>query len=113
MRGGTFAGLVLGLVSVLAMPASAQNWPQRTVRFVLPLGPGSGADIADHRRIGDRHRVHDLIGPLPEIAIGRVEQPQIRRRKKAAGMATLLLILCVRTCDQHRAGDDRQRGARQ
>lgn len=46
MRGGTFAGLVLGLVSVLAMPASAQNWPQRTVRFVLPLGPGSGADIA-------------------------------------------------------------------
>lgn len=27
-------------------PASAQSWPQRTVRFILPLGPGSGVDIS-------------------------------------------------------------------
>jgi len=26
-------------------PASAQSWPQRNVRFILPLGPGSGVDI--------------------------------------------------------------------
>jgi tripartite-type tricarboxylate transporter receptor subunit TctC len=25
--------------------ASAQNWPQRVVRFIVPLGPGSGSDI--------------------------------------------------------------------
>ena len=26
-------------------PVAAQTWPQRTVKFILPLGPGSGADI--------------------------------------------------------------------
>ncbi len=26
-------------------PASAQAWPQRPVKFILPLGPGSGVDI--------------------------------------------------------------------
>ena len=49
MRERMLAALALGFM-VLASPAlaqsSAQNWPQRTVRFVLPLGPGSGADIA-------------------------------------------------------------------
>jgi tripartite-type tricarboxylate transporter receptor subunit TctC len=29
----------------LGLPASAQSWPQRTVKFILPLGPGSGLDI--------------------------------------------------------------------
>ena len=28
----------------IASPAEA--WPQRNVRFIVPLGPGSGADIA-------------------------------------------------------------------
>ena len=28
-----------------AQTASAQSWPQRNVRFIVPLGPGSGADI--------------------------------------------------------------------
>ena len=28
-----------------ALPASAQSWPQRTVRFIIPLGAGSGVDI--------------------------------------------------------------------
>jgi tripartite-type tricarboxylate transporter receptor subunit TctC len=31
----------------------AQTWPQRTVRFVVPLGPGSGADIGA-RLLADR-----------------------------------------------------------
>ena len=37
------------LASVLALPASpsfSQSWPQRTVRFVVSLGPGSGADLS-------------------------------------------------------------------
>ncbi len=35
-------------VAAIALPAAdavAQNWPQRIVRLVLPLGPGSGTDI--------------------------------------------------------------------
>jgi tripartite-type tricarboxylate transporter receptor subunit TctC len=40
------AGLVLlaGLLGA-ALPSQAQTWPQRTVKLILPLGPGSGADI--------------------------------------------------------------------
>jgi tripartite-type tricarboxylate transporter receptor subunit TctC len=38
------AGFLLLLVSLL--PTAAQSsWPSRNVRFVVPLGPGSGADI--------------------------------------------------------------------
>jgi tripartite-type tricarboxylate transporter receptor subunit TctC len=33
------------LAASAAHPASAQNWPQRVVRFIVPLGPGSGSDI--------------------------------------------------------------------
>jgi tripartite-type tricarboxylate transporter receptor subunit TctC len=36
-------------VSVLAFAATsahAQSWPQRSVKFILPLGPGSGVDIS-------------------------------------------------------------------
>jgi tripartite-type tricarboxylate transporter receptor subunit TctC len=33
--------------------AAAQSWPQRPVKFVLPLGPGSGADITG-RMLADR-----------------------------------------------------------
>jgi tripartite-type tricarboxylate transporter receptor subunit TctC len=35
-------GLVLALASSLVF---AQSWPQRPVKFILSLGPGSGADI--------------------------------------------------------------------
>lgn len=32
-------------VLALSLPAAAQSWPQKPVRFILSLGPGSGADI--------------------------------------------------------------------
>ena len=44
----------LGLIATLAMsatpvsaqtPANSQAWPQRPVKFIIPLGPGSGVDI--------------------------------------------------------------------
>ena len=35
---------VAALVST-ATPSLAQSWPQRPVRFIIPLGPGSGVDI--------------------------------------------------------------------
>src|SRR3954471_19585719 len=43
------------LAALVAQPAAAQaqNWPQRTVRFLVPLGPGSGVDIGA-RLIADK-----------------------------------------------------------
>ena len=37
----------LGLFGFLAAPSSAQaqTWPQRIVKFIVPFGPGAGADI--------------------------------------------------------------------
>jgi tripartite-type tricarboxylate transporter receptor subunit TctC len=43
-------GLVLALLSSVAF---AQSWPQRPVKFICPLGPGSGADITG-RLLADR-----------------------------------------------------------
>jgi len=38
--------LALALVlSVVSLQAPAQSWPQRPVKFILSLGPGSGADL--------------------------------------------------------------------
>jgi tripartite-type tricarboxylate transporter receptor subunit TctC len=31
--------------ALLAPARAAENWPQRNVKFIIPLGPGSGADI--------------------------------------------------------------------
>ena len=48
--------LVLGLLAPLmlgAPPSAAQVWPERTVKFLLPLGPGSGVDIGA-RLLADR-----------------------------------------------------------
>ena len=39
-------GAVLALlVVVLTSPAQAQSWPTRAVKFIVPFGPGAGADI--------------------------------------------------------------------
>ena len=48
----------LGLMAAVTLPvtssfAQAPAWPQRTVRFILPLGPGSGVDITA-RLLGDK-----------------------------------------------------------
>jgi tripartite-type tricarboxylate transporter receptor subunit TctC len=48
--------LVLGLLAPLmlgAPPLAAQVWQQRTVKFLVPLGPGSGVDFGA-RLLGDR-----------------------------------------------------------
>ncbi len=37
--------LIAILAAALPLAAQAQAWPQRPVKFILPLGPGSGADI--------------------------------------------------------------------
>jgi len=48
--------LALALLAPLILwptPSAAQNWPQRTVKFLLPLGPASGVDIGA-RLLADR-----------------------------------------------------------
>ncbi len=40
-----FVGALLSLFSPLATPSQAETWPQRPVRFIIPFGPGAGADI--------------------------------------------------------------------
>ena len=47
--------MLAALVTTLfaAAPVAAQSWPTRPVRFILTLGPGSGADIGA-RLLADR-----------------------------------------------------------
>ena len=49
-------GAAVGFLAMLvlaAKPSTAQTWPQRTVKFIVTLGPGSGVDIGT-RLIADR-----------------------------------------------------------
>ena len=50
-RGFFFAAAAMACL--LGSPAYAQQWPTRAVKFIVPLGPGSGVDITA-RLIGDR-----------------------------------------------------------
>src|SRR5581483_6067050 len=52
LRAFALAGGLIGIVLTLATPPQAQpsqttvqQWPQRPVRFIIPFGPGAGADI--------------------------------------------------------------------
>jgi tripartite-type tricarboxylate transporter receptor subunit TctC len=43
-----FSALTAALLAIFAAPSSAQAqqaWPTRTVKFIVPFGPGAGADI--------------------------------------------------------------------
>ena len=56
MRGALRLLIVLGLLTPImlsARPAAAETWPQRPVKFLLPLGAGSGVDIGA-RLLADR-----------------------------------------------------------
>jgi tripartite-type tricarboxylate transporter receptor subunit TctC len=52
-RMAAVAAGILGSLILLAAPTQAQSWPQRPVRFIIPFGPGAGADIGA-RLIQDR-----------------------------------------------------------
>src|SRR5499425_1678960 len=47
------AGLALLSLLLPVVPSMAQTWPQRPVKFVVTLGPGSGVDFGT-RLLGDR-----------------------------------------------------------
>lgn len=46
-------GLALFFLLVFVSPSTAQTWPQRPVKFIVTLGPGSGVDFGA-RLLGDR-----------------------------------------------------------
>ena len=52
MRSGAILAAALA-VCISASAASAQSYPQRTVKFILPFGPASGTDITA-RLVADR-----------------------------------------------------------
>ena len=43
----------LSYLALVVAPAQAEPWPQRPVKFILPLGPGAGVDVTA-RLIADR-----------------------------------------------------------
>jgi len=45
--------VLFALAVASTAPARAESWPQRSVKFIVPLGPGSGADIGA-RLLADR-----------------------------------------------------------
>jgi type IV secretory pathway VirB2 component (pilin) len=56
-RIATILAVAISLSALAAQPAAAQTtptqtWPQRSVKFMLPLGPGSGAGVGA-RLIGE------------------------------------------------------------
>ena len=47
------AFVLLAMLVLAARPSTAQAWPQRAVKFIVTLGPGSGVDIGT-RLLADR-----------------------------------------------------------
>ena len=51
-------GLALGVLAALAAPAGAQNYPTRTVKFIVPFGAGGPADV--YARVLAQHLTDEL-----------------------------------------------------
>ncbi len=43
--------LIVAMICLVATAASAQSYPNKPVRLIVPFGPGSGSDIVA-RRLG-------------------------------------------------------------
>ncbi len=43
---GAMAGAACGFIGEAAAQGASKAWPQRNVRFIIPFGPGSGADTS-------------------------------------------------------------------
>jgi tripartite-type tricarboxylate transporter receptor subunit TctC len=56
------AGLVAALLAALAAPAAGQDYPTRTVKFVVPFGAGGPADV--YARVLAQHLTDQLKQPF-------------------------------------------------
>ena len=45
LRAALATAMMLTAAALASAPSLAQAWPTRSVRFIIPLGPGAGADI--------------------------------------------------------------------
>src|SRR3954468_19324617 len=45
VRASMIAAAFVAALAALPLISQAQSWPQRPIRFVIPFGPGAGADI--------------------------------------------------------------------
>src|SRR6266545_1333680 len=76
--------LVLALATLLvALPAAAQNWPEKPVKMIVPFGPGSTPDvvmrlIADHlqQKLGQSFVVENKPGASGNIGTDAVAKAE-------------------------------------
>ena len=70
-------------ICALAAPAShAQQWPTHPVRFVLPFGPGSGADTGA-RLIADKLQQEwrqPIVSQLSAAVSAAIREPDVAKR---------------------------------
>src|SRR5438105_13867070 len=65
------AAAVLGIAALVQLPASAQNWPDHPIRFIVPFTPGGA---------------NDLMGRAAAEGVSkRVGQPVVVENKPGAG----------------------------
>ena len=68
MRGTTLRLAAALLAALAALPASAQNYPDRPVKIVLPFGPGGVADVTARlvaEKLGDKLGQRFVIENMP------------------------------------------------
>jgi tripartite-type tricarboxylate transporter receptor subunit TctC len=61
-----------------AAPVAAQSWPTRPVKFILTLGPGSGADIGARLLADQLTKKWDQ--PMILLLLAPLTKPNSRRR---------------------------------
>ena len=86
LRSVIMVALAFAASLVGAPDASAQSYPQRTVRFILPFGPGSGVDITAR-----------LVGGSPCRALGQAG----RDRKPTGGDGLVAINAFTSANDDH------------
>ena len=82
MRLKTIAAAALAALVSLAAPASAQGWPDKPVRIVVPFGPGGPADVYARvigQVLGDVFKQQFVIDNKPGVgaAIGKIGRAHV------------------------------------
>ena len=81
LRRAFFVSILCGFAALSVSPSLAQSWPTRPVRFIIPLGPGSGVDITARLSQGAdlRTAVRDGKAVVTAAIAGAVTAPDGRR----------------------------------